>query len=198
MTEVEAVRKAWHRIVRWLTENAPAGARALRGPASDQDIATLRAALGFAVPAELEALLRITDGSTAKDTVRALPTGRVVPDPDPDSAILPPGRVLPGCKEIAEERAKWLAFGEPPGGHWRPAWIPVVTDFEGAYYGYALDASGTDPIPVVEFMEAAVAPVHAAPSLSALLDAFADAFERGHWDDWRLVVTHGSLRWTNA
>ncbi|MEE4546884.1 SMI1/KNR4 family protein [Streptomyces sp. V4-01] len=195
MSDTEDVRVAWGRTVHWLAVHAPASARALRGPATDEDLAGLRAALGFDVPDVLETLLRMNNGSTAKDTTRTLPSGRTAAAPHLDSAVLPPGRVLLGCAEMAEKRAKWQSFGETPEDYWRACWIPVVHDFDGAYYGYVLDASGgAAGFPVLEFFEAGD-PEQCAPSLGALLGSFADALELGRWGDWRAAVADGVLRW---
>ncbi|MDO0930399.1 hypothetical protein QQY66_01305 [Streptomyces sp. DG2A-72] len=99
MSETEEVQSAWGWIVHWFTVNAPSTAAALHGPATDEDIAGLREALGSAVPDVLEALLRMNNGSNAKDTTKTLPNGRVVPDRHLDSAIFPYSKVLLGCKE---------------------------------------------------------------------------------------------------
>jgi cell wall assembly regulator SMI1 len=96
VSEVEEVQSAWGRIVHWLEANAPVSAQALRGPATDEDIASLHEALGLDVPDALEALLRMNNGSTAKDTTRVLPNGRVLPVRHLDSVIFPYGRILLG------------------------------------------------------------------------------------------------------
>lgn len=190
---MKEARSAWGRIVHWLEANAPESALALGRPATDADIAGLREVLGFEVPDVLEALLRMNNGSTAKDTTRVLPNGRVVPVRHLDSAIFPYGKVLLGCAEIGEEYAKWRRAEEENGldGYWRASWIPVIQDFERQYYGYAVDASGS---PVLEYGEGSV-PGVASPSLGALLNTFADALESGSWDGWPARVEKGSLRW---
>ncbi|MFE1839759.1 SMI1/KNR4 family protein [Streptomyces sviceus] len=196
MSETEEVQSAWARVVHWLAVNAPASAQALGGPATDEDIAGLREALGFEVPDVLEALLRMTNGSTAKDTTRSLPNGRVVPVRHRDAAIFPYGKILLGSTEIAKEYAKWRRTEEENGldGYWSASWVPVIQDFEGQYYGYAVDASGTSGFPALEYGEGSV-PTVAFPSLAALLDSFADALESGSWGGWPARVERGSLRW---
>ena len=196
MSEVEEVQSAWGRIVHWLEVNAPVSAQALRGPATDEDIASLHKALGLDVPNVLEALLRMNNGSTAKDTTRVLPNGRVVSVRHLDSALFPYGRILLGCAEIGEEYAKWRRSEEENDleGYWRVSWIPVIQDFEGQYYGYAVDASGASGFPVLEYDEGSI-PGEGSPSLGMLLDSFADALQRGSWDGWPARVQKGSLRW---
>lgn len=196
MSEVEDVRSAWGRIVHWLEVNAPVSAQALRGPATDEDIASLREALGVDVPDVLEALLRMNNGSTAKDTTRVLPNGRVLPVRHLDSAIFPYGRILLGCAEIGEEYAEWRRSEEENGleDYWRVPWIPVIQDFEGQYYGYAVDASEAAGFPVLEYGEGSI-PGEASRSLGMLLDSFADALQSGSWDGWPARVEKGSLRW---
>jgi cell wall assembly regulator SMI1 len=196
VSEVDEVHSAWGRIVHWLEANAPVSAQALCGPATDKDIASLREALGFGVPDVLEALLRMHNGSTAKDRTRVLPSGRVVPDRHLDSAIFPYGRILLGCSEIGEVYAKWRRSEEENGleDYWRVSWIPVVQDFERQYYGYAVDASGASGFRVLEYGDGSV-PSEAFPSLSVLLESFAGAMESGSWDGWPARVERGSLRW---
>jgi cell wall assembly regulator SMI1 len=190
------VRSAWGRIVHWLTVHAPASAQTLCGPATDEDIAGLREALGFEVPNVLEALLRMNNGSTAKDSTRNLPNGRVVPVRHLDAAIFPNGKILLGCTGIAKEYAKWRRTEEENGldGYWRASWVPVIQDFEGQYYGYAMDASGASGFSALEYGEGSV-PAEASPALAALLDSFADALESGNWGGWSARVQKGSLRW---
>ncbi|QMV12730.1 molybdenum cofactor biosysnthesis protein MoeA [Streptomyces lincolnensis] len=190
------MRSAWGRTAYWLTVNAPVSARALGGPATDEDIAGLREALGFDVPHVLEALLRMNNGSTAKDTSRVLPDGRVIPVRHLDSAIFPYGRILLGCAEIAREYAKWRRTEEENGldGYWRVSWVPVVQDVEGQYYGYAVDACGASGFSVLEYGEGSV-PREVFPSLGTLLASFAQALESGSWDGWPARVDKGSLSW---
>ncbi|WP_105971394.1 SMI1/KNR4 family protein [Streptomyces geranii] len=200
MYGTEEVRSAWRRIVRWLTENAPVSARALRGPATDEDIAGLRTALGFDVPDVLEALLRLNNGSGAKDTARTLPNGRVVPVKHLDSAIFPFGKVLLGCEELVATRARLLNIAQEAEGYWQPSLIPVVWDFEGACYGYALETSGSlgpSGPRVLQYTEVGSDETDPTASLSLgeLLSSFADGTERGNWDVQRPLVVDGSLRW---
>ncbi|MEU6342850.1 SMI1/KNR4 family protein [Streptomyces sp. NPDC046977] len=198
MTEVEEVQAAWGRIVRWLRVNAPSTAEALRGPAADADIAALRDSLGFEVPDVLEVLLRMNNGSCAKDTTQTLPNGRVVPLSHVDSVIFPFGKVYLGCEEIVATRAWLLDLAQEAEGYWQPYWIPVIRDFEGAYYGYALDASGSSGssgVPVHQYVEGGPYETRPRLSLGALLTSFADGMERGDWDVQRPRVVNGSLRW---
>ncbi|CAL9326332.1 MULTISPECIES: SMI1/KNR4 family protein [Streptomyces] len=195
MSETEEVRSAWGRIVRWLTANAPSTAQALRGPATHEDIAGLREALGFEVPDVLEALLRMNNGSTAKDTTRTLPNGRVVPARHLDSVIFPFGKVFLGCEEIIARRAQLLASAQEAEGYWKPSLIPVIWDFEGAYHGYALDASGASQSRMLTYAEVSPNETDPTVSLGELLTSFADGMDRGMWDVQRPLVENGSLRW---
>ncbi|MET8961387.1 SMI1/KNR4 family protein [Streptomyces sp. NPDC004074] len=195
MSENEEVRAAWRRIARWITANAPSTAQALRGPATDEDIAGLRDALGFEVPDVLEALLRANNGSGAKDTTQTLPNGRVVPVNHVDSVIFPFGKVLLGCEEIVEARAQMLDMAQDAEGYWEPHLIPVIWDFERAYYGYALDASESSGFRVLEYAEVSPNETDPTTSLGELLTSFADGMDRGNWDVQRPRVVNGSLRW---
>lgn len=192
VSETERVQSAWRRIVQWLTANAPVSAQALRGPATDEDIEGLREALGFEVPAVLEALLRMNDGSTAKDTTKTLPHGRVVPDRHLDSVIFPYGKVFLGCKEITERRAQLMASTQEAEGYWNPSLIPVIWDFEGGYYGYALDASGFQ---VLEYAEVGPGETDPTRTLGELLESLASGMTGGSWDVQRAVVESGRLGW---
>ncbi|MFE0632870.1 SMI1/KNR4 family protein [Streptomyces sp. NPDC058864] len=195
MSEIEEVQAAWGRIVRWLGVNAPSTKEALRGPATDEDIAGLRDALGYEVPDVLEVLLRANNGSGAKDTTQTLPNGRVVPFNHLDSVIFPFSKVYLGCEEIIATRARLLDLAQEAEGYWQPHLIPVLWDFEGAYYGCALDASGSSGIGVLHYAEASPNETDPKDSLGELLTSFADGFERGHWDVQRPQVVNGSLRW---
>jgi cell wall assembly regulator SMI1 len=195
VSEIEEVQAPWGRIARWLTANAPSTAEALRGPATDEDIAGLRDALGFEVPDVLEALLRTNNGSGAKDTTQTLPNGRVVPVNHVDSAIFPFSKVLLGCEEIIATRARLLDMAQEAEGYWQPHLIPVVWDFEGAYYGYALDASGSSGFRVLRYAEVSPNETDPTTSLGKLLRSFADGMDRGNWDVLRPRVVNGSLRW---
>ncbi|MEU1417651.1 SMI1/KNR4 family protein [Streptomyces sp. NPDC005731] len=195
MSENEEVQTAWRRIARWITANAPSTAQALRGPATDEDIAGLRDALGFEVPDVLEALLRANNGSGAKDTTQTLPNGRVVPVNHVDSVIFPFGKVLLGCEEIVEARAQMLDMAQEAEGYWEPHLIPVIWDFERAYYGYALDASGSSGFRVLHYAEVSPRETDPTTSLGELLTSFADGMDRGNWDVQRPRVVNGSLRW---
>ncbi|TFV34209.1 molybdenum cofactor biosysnthesis protein MoeA [Streptomyces sp. T1317-0309] len=189
------MRAAWGRIARWITANAPSTAQALRGPATDEDIAGLRDALGFEVPDVLEALLRTNNGSGAKDTTQTLPNGRVVPVNHVDSVIFPFGKVLLGCEEIVEARAQMLDIAQDAEGYWEPHLIPVIWDFERAYYGYAVDASGSSGFRVLHYAEVSPNETdHDFPG-RAVLRSFADGMDRGNWDVQRPQVENGSLRW---
>ena len=123
------MQSAWARAVHWLAVNAPASAQVLGGPATDEDIAGLREALGFEVPDVLDELLRMNNGSTAKDVMRSFPSGRVVPVRHRDAAIFPDGKILLGSTEIAKEYVKWRRTEEENGldGYWSACWVPVVT-----------------------------------------------------------------------
>ncbi|MET9387613.1 SMI1/KNR4 family protein [Streptomyces sp. NPDC002928] len=192
---MEEVQSAWGRIVRWLRANAPSTAEALRGPATDEAIGGLRDALGFEVPDVLEAVLRTNNGSGAKDTTQTLPNGRVVPVNHLDSAIFPFGKVLLGCEEIVATRARLLDMTQEAEGYWQPSLIPVIWDFEGAYYGYALDTSGSSGFRVLHYAEVSPNETDPTSSLGELLRSFADGMDRGNWDVQRPLVVNGSLRW---
>ena len=195
MSEIEEVRAAWGWIARWITANVPSTAQALRGPATDEDIAGLRDALGFEVPDVLEALLPTNNGSGAKDTTQTLPNGRVVPVNHVDSVIFPFGKVLLGCEEIVEARAQLLDVAQEAEGYWEPHLIPVIWDFERAYYGYAVDASGSSGFRVLHYAEVSPNETDPTTSLGELLRSFADGMDRGNWDVHRPQVENGSLRW---
>ena len=70
-------------------------------------------------------------------------------------------------------------------------------DFEGQYYGYAVDASEASGFPALEYGEGSV-PAEAFPSLAALLDSFPDALESGNWGGWPARVERGSIGWGDS
>ncbi|MFG2281943.1 hypothetical protein ACGFNQ_25055 [Streptomyces asoensis] len=59
---VREVADAWHRITRWLKDNAPDSYAALRPGASPADLAALEEDLGIPIPVELRALWMLTAG----------------------------------------------------------------------------------------------------------------------------------------
>ncbi|MEV4426427.1 SMI1/KNR4 family protein [Streptomyces sp. R-07] len=192
MSDADDVLSAWSRITRWLEKHAPAGARALRPPATDADIALLQDALGCPVPGELEAWLRRNNGSTALDTRTAVPGGdRFVPHRD--SGLFPGGEVFLDCASIAERYRRHLAIAADIGDEdwWLPTWIPVLAEVD-AHYGLLLDAGAATAeaavsAPVLVYRETDYARAYA-PSLGAVLTAVADMLERGGGDS---ALTHG-------
>ncbi|MFC9594862.1 SMI1/KNR4 family protein [Streptomyces sp. NPDC056944] len=189
MSDADAVLPAWSRIVHWLREHAPAGARALNPPATDADLRLLADALGYPVPGELEAWLRVNNGSTALDTRTPIPGGHRL-DPHPDSRLFPGGEVFLDCASIAERHGRNLRIAADIGDEdwWLPTWIPVLAEAD-AHYGLLLDTGGSreGAAPVLVYRETDYARRYA-PSLGSVLTAVADVLEHGGGDS---ALTHG-------
>ncbi|MFB7513060.1 SMI1/KNR4 family protein [Streptomyces sp. NPDC056144] len=150
---------AWTRIVHWLKSNAPATALALGPPATDTAVRRLEEALGFPVPEELEAWLRLNDGTSAA----------------PGTTLFPVAEVFLGCDAIA---ARFLTNLRVAGeiddaDWWRPHWIPLT--MSDGHYGLLLDAATGA---VLGYTESDYPHPHAA-SPDAWLTAVADTLESG-------------------
>lgn len=201
MSDVDDVISSWGRIVRWLDLNAPGSFQALKPPATDAEISLLNSALGFEVPDVLEALLRINNGSTAKDAERPIPGG-IELLPHADSMIFPMGKVLHGCKEIVRQHAEYLYAAREMGDseYWKESWIPVV-EMPDAPYGFILDAEQKGgSCPLLSFSEAS-RPRPYADSLGDALGAVADVLEHGRPSALSLYgecagVEGGRIVWT--
>ncbi|CAM5504930.1 hypothetical protein GCM10010222_64900 [Streptomyces tanashiensis] len=189
MDPAHDVVSAWTRIVHRLEEHVPAAARTLNPPATDAELGRLANALGRPLPGELEAWLRLNNGSTALDTRTPIPGGDRL-DPHPDSRLLPGGEVFLDCASIAERHAQHLRIATDIGDEdwWPPAWIPVLAEAD-AHYGLLLDTGGRreGAAPVLFYSETDYAKVYA-PSLGAVLTAVADMLEHGGGDS---ALTHG-------
>jgi hypothetical protein len=49
--------------------------------------------------------------------------------------------------------ARVLDMAQEAEDYWQPSLIPVIWDFEGTYYGYALDTSGSSGFRVLHYAE---------------------------------------------
>ncbi|MFI5963846.1 hypothetical protein ACIA8J_16905 [Streptomyces asoensis] len=75
---VREVADAWHRITRWLKDNAPDSYAALRPGASPADLAALQEDLGIPIPVELRALWMLTAGDDGGGGWGCLPGNRAL------------------------------------------------------------------------------------------------------------------------
>jgi cell wall assembly regulator SMI1 len=203
MSEANEVVSAWQRIVGWLQEHAPASAEALRPGASDEEIATLNERLGFEIPDILEAWLRMNNGSTAKDSRKAIPGGGIALLPHPDSMIFPGSMRFLGCKEIADEHADYLHIARDIGDdeYWKSPWIPIMEKSDGPYGIILNSETFSDPLPLLRFREGDY-PSPFLSSLSEFLRPLADLLNTGEAPDSameyeRFVVTDGRICWSN-
>jgi cell wall assembly regulator SMI1 len=160
--------------------NAPVSALALGPPASDTAVRILEDSLGFPVPEELEAWLRLNDGSTVRDA---------------ESRIFPAVELFLDCHGIADRYRTCLRVAEEVGDEdwWRPSWIPVTA--ADGHYGLLMDATTGAVLAYTETDD----PVRHAPSPGTWLTAVADALEGGVADrltrGFRPVVRDNRLVW---
>ncbi|MEV0532759.1 SMI1/KNR4 family protein [Kitasatospora sp. NPDC050463] len=152
MPPTDDLTSTWTGIVRWLDANAPGGFEALNPSATDADLRALADALGRRVPESLETLLRLNNGSTAKDTVQIL-QGHPGPVPDPHSRLVPGGKVLLDCRKIAQQHARYVGIAQENADPdwWMPGWIPFAEETEG-HEGFLLD-TGSPACPVLRYTE---------------------------------------------
>jgi cell wall assembly regulator SMI1 len=189
------IQHAWRRITEWLGENAPRHAEAMNPGVDESLIGAAEEEMGAAVPGELRALLRLSNGSTGKDVVE----GHLY-EPHPASVFLPGNNVFLDLRRVADVYRDLLASG----ADWQPEWIPFAQKSD-APYGYFLDTgAGSGQAPVMYFAEAAL-PQLAFPSLADFLEATADALEGrggiralGNRVPYGPVTDSGVLRWKRA
>ncbi|MEU2243837.1 SMI1/KNR4 family protein [Streptomyces sp. NPDC018338] len=180
MESTHQIAPAWTRIVRWLENNAPTTALALGPPATGDAVRLLEESLGFPVPEELNAWLRLNDGSTVLDT---------------ESCIFPTAEVFLDCRAIADRYRNSLRVAKEIGDEdwWRPSWIPVTA--ADGHYGLLLDATTGAVLAYTETDD----PRRYAPSPGLWLTAVADSLESGVADrltrGFRPVVRDGRLVW---
>lgn len=172
--------RAWGRFSRWLAANVPDDLAELRPPATEEQIAEVEQAHGFALHPELKTLLRLHNG-TPWDASR--PTF---------GCFLPGGHRLSGTDHIISAREtlmdfhsdfaenwgdfwkeeevvahshQWVIFAEPNDGG-----MAFVDHRPGPTYGHVYEfGMGSGASEVTEW----------GTSLSALFDALATALETG-------------------
>ncbi|MFE1855399.1 SMI1/KNR4 family protein [Streptomyces sp. NPDC059489] len=180
---MSSTTEAWSRITRWLNENTPAHADALNEPATEEQIAQAESKMGVHLPLELQQLLMLNNGSTAKH--RSL-TGNDFYDAQGggDYSPFPSGYTFCDveliCSLYTGNRKASIAMQEPGSRYeyWKDGWIPVFRDKE-VHSGLFLDvsaSSGQDPVPVYAYEEESF-PELAFPSLADYLNTVADALD---------------------
>jgi cell wall assembly regulator SMI1 len=129
----------WGRIRAWFERYAPAVHDTLRGPASAEDLARARAAMGQELPEDLSSWWRRVDGVTS-DSIRA-------------GAVLPPWYHPYPVESALESRRLWLETwyderqaveadyladllsqpaGRPCQDAWLPMWLPIANNGGGS------------------------------------------------------------------
>ncbi len=119
---VREVADAWHRITRWLRDNAPDSHTALRTGADLAAVAALESELGIRIPVELTVLWLLTAGDDGADGRGCLPGNRALMPLDDVAAVH-------RLKTDAQAQHDIDNAGRPEDERiivWRPTWIPVV------------------------------------------------------------------------
>ena len=145
----DAVSNSWSRIEAWLNSNAPDAAEQLQPGASDDDIASLEAAIGTVLPDDLKESLRIHNGGDESG---------VFPTSDP-SGLDTMGFSPLSAEQIASEWKTWKELIDarefegsttnPADGiasdWWSNSWIPIAGNGGGDFQcvDLAPTASGT-------------------------------------------------------
>ncbi|MGW6882630.1 SMI1/KNR4 family protein [Streptomyces goshikiensis] len=201
MSDVEQVVSSWTRIARWLQSNAPISAGALGPPATNAEIQHLSHALGFSVPAQLEAWLRLNNGSTAKDSRTPIPGGNALKI-DRDAIIFPESGIFLDSKRIADSCQNFLQIAADIADEdwWKPTWIPITGHFDG-HAGLILDI-GPDgsECQILRYSESNFAKPLSV-SLGGVLTGMADVLEMGSSSNstvqgYRPTVEDGRLLWS--
>ena len=116
------MKTIWSRIEGWLGANAPQLLPRLAAPASDEALACLARGLGFAVPAELEASLRVHDGATLLASWDLLSA----------QEILAEHRIWRGLLDGGDLSGRIASPSMGVRGvWWSPRWIPITSDGAG-------------------------------------------------------------------
>lgn len=172
--------RAWERFSGWLATNAPYNHATLGPPATEEQIAAVEEAYGFALHPELKALLRLHNGTPpdASQPVFAsfLPIGHRLSS---TNQIIGARQTLMhfyndfpenwgDCweeEEVLAHSHQWVVFAEPNDGG-----MAFIDHRPGPTYGHVYEfGMGSGASEVTEW----------ATSLSALFDALATAVETG-------------------
>jgi len=147
------------RLERWLREHRPRYHRALLPGATPAELQLLETKLGRALPEDLRALLTWQNGQSD----------------DFDGAFEESWQLM-GAERIAAAKLDLDAERNRTG--WQADWVPFLDDEQGDYL--CLD-SGRSPVPVHGFWPGKTAHPIIAPTLTAWLDEFVSAAERGEY-----------------
>lgn len=172
----ERIARAWERIETWLEAHAGPVLANLAPGASDEDIASLSAAIGCELPPDVVASLKRHDGQ--RDELPGLVGGWE----------------LLSCRGIGQEWGIWkglLDNGELGGAStpadpriktnwWSPRWIPVTSSGSGNHHCADLDpaAGGNAGQVIVMWHDDGARPLVAA-SYVEWLEQIADGLESG-------------------
>lgn len=204
----EAAAAAWRRVVAWCAERAPATAAGLHGPADDVALAAVQDELGQIWPADLVALLRVSDGADRSRATSLLPWGFI---PSPIDRIRDDWHMMTGiARDVAREHGTTddlAAMDTAPAGAaaylYIPSFVPIADDTcgdllfvdlrEGEDHGRVGHWSGDDGY------HGADHGYMSWTSVAHMARTLADALEAGRWDsggaDMIPAVTNQVLRW---
>jgi cell wall assembly regulator SMI1 len=124
---VREVADAWHRVTRWLRDNAPDSYAALRTGADPAAVAALQSELGVPIPVELTVLWLLTAGDDGADSWGCLPGNRALLPLDEVAAVY-------RLKTDAQAHQDTADVGRPEEERitvWKPTWIPVAAHGPG-------------------------------------------------------------------
>jgi cell wall assembly regulator SMI1 len=178
---VSTLAEQWQRIDAWLAAHAACELSA-SPPISPQGMSNLEAALGRPLPLELAQWLAIHDGAQAEVWTTS---------PEQAWTLFRSKQIEEGWKalqklfaelatELGPETLAVRAIGPVSAVFWKPAWIPFATNGAGdrLCFDMAPEPGGVEGQIVLYLRDPAPRQV-VAPSLTALLSAYADALERG-------------------
>ncbi|GAA4608991.1 hypothetical protein GCM10023195_35810 [Actinoallomurus liliacearum] len=124
--------QSWNRITSWLRQHAPAALATVNAPATEAEIADVRAMMGMPVPDDLIAWWRLANGVSAFPGLAPvplytpLPIEEVLRTREMMLSVLGP-EPSPRVTELRGEPA-----GTPYGiGLWLPEWLPIASDHCG-------------------------------------------------------------------
>lgn len=172
------MQEIWDRIEAWLKTNAPEALNNLREGASEEDLQQLETALGYHLPEDVRASLRLHNGE-----------GSFV-----DGWILLSLRAMLQEHRQQVEVLHWLQeTDDKPDWWWRPHWIPLAGSGGGDLLCVNVAPESDQPMGQIIAFDHEAGSGLIAPSFSAFLSNVADRLEAGkyHIDEFGTLSSEG-------
>lgn len=159
------MQEIWSRIEAWLTAHAPDALDLLLPGADDDDIQEIEAEIGYRLPEDFRASLRIHNGTLDlfADNWGLLHLDAILWQQQVQLKVL---RSLPG------DTKEWW---------WHPHWIPFANDGAGDLLCVDVEPKPSEPLGQVIHFDHETMSQPIAPGFHVLLSTFADHLEAGKY-----------------